>query len=119
MTPPKRRRLVLLSTLPIGLLVWAGCAGAPGYRGTAVPAERPQKVAKEDGWIVVDDVPLVRQKARDCGPAVLSSVLTYWGEPTSVRAIRAGLGRPQNERLKAGELRDYAKKRGFQAFTFY
>jgi ABC-type bacteriocin/lantibiotic exporter with double-glycine peptidase domain len=119
MTPQARRWFVFVSTLPLASLLWAGCAGAPGYRGTAVPAEQPQKLAKEDGWIVVHDVPLIRQKAKDCGPAALSSVLTYWGEPTSAHEVRAALGRPQTERLKAGELREYARQRGFLAFAFY
>jgi ABC-type bacteriocin/lantibiotic exporter with double-glycine peptidase domain len=80
-------------------------------------------VAADSGWIRVEHLPPVRQAgAKDCGAAVLSSVLHYWERspsPAAERsAIDAALRQDPKQGLSAGALRNYARAQGFRAFVF-
>lgn len=112
------------------LLVSVGTSGCATYRGSARDVSQPE-VAAEPGWTRVDGVPLVRQKGiKDCGAAALSMVLTYWeqgGElprmserpsPLERAEIDRALRREPGAGLSAGDLRDYARRRGHSAFVF-
>jgi ABC-type bacteriocin/lantibiotic exporter with double-glycine peptidase domain len=64
-------------------------------------------------WLRVRGVPFVQQAAeRDCGAAAMVMVARYWG----VAAALADLAVP-GRGLTAGELRDFARRRGLQAFV--
>ncbi len=94
----------------------AGCAS---YRGGAQNA-RAEQVESDPGWIGTSKLRDVRQEGnKDCGAAALSAVLDYWGAGVDAkridRELRPGAGRG----IRAGDLRDYARKRGLLAFTFY
>lgn len=93
------------------LLSTSGCAA---YTGTARDLT-PNVWKQERGWIAVDGVPLLRQRAEhDCGPTALAMVLAYWRKaPAQIE--RGGL--PENQRVSAGELRDRARALGFSAFV--
>lgn len=122
-------RAVLASFLL--LLVSVGTSGCASYRGSARDVSQPE-VAAEPGWTHVEGVPLVRQKGiKDCGAAALSMVLTYWeqgGEPLARTSehpsaierseIDRALRREPGAGLSAGDLRDYARRRGHSAFVF-
>jgi ABC-type bacteriocin/lantibiotic exporter with double-glycine peptidase domain len=95
----------------------AAPCGCAAYRGTAVAAE-PTLPSREVGWIWVRGLPEVRQQAdQDCGPAALSAVLAYWGLRVSPSEVRAAVRVPQGSALTAGDLKSYARARGFDAYV--
>lgn len=101
-------RALLFALLLLGVV--SGCAR---YRGSAVPSD-PSRAAREGGWILLDDVPLVRQAGpKDCGLAALSSVLRFWGAE-----VDASEAPPRDVALSLGELGALAERRGFYAFAF-
>jgi ABC-type bacteriocin/lantibiotic exporter with double-glycine peptidase domain len=88
----------------------AGC-----YQGTQRTVSL-QDVAKEPGWTVVPEVPLIRQQAEhDCGPAALASVLTRWGVPDALSQIHRDVV-SDSRGAAAGDLRDFARKKGLAAY---
>ena len=88
----------------------AGC-----YRGGAHSVSAAD-VRAQDGWQLVDDVPLVRQPSEhDCGPAALAMVLRHWGVPADVAEVARSTGGP-GQPAAAGALRDEARRLGLQAF---
>ena len=98
------RLLVLLVTLVPG-----GC-----YTGAARTVS-PADLARDPGWLIVRGVPFVEQRAEnDCGAAALAMVLRYWGLPVGQTAMTPA--HPQRG-LRAGELRDFARGRGMEAFV--
>jgi predicted double-glycine peptidase len=105
-------------------LIWLGAMalGCASYQGTARDVASSQ-VAAEQGWRRIDGVELVRQKGtKDCGAAALSMVLEYWESAPNAgaerTAIDAALRQSAGQGLLAGELRDYARQQGFQAYVF-
>ena len=101
---------------PFAMLVTAGvaAAGCQTGRGRVVS---PADVAAQPGWVRVDGVPFVRQRAeRDCGAAALAMVLGYWGVAVDEGALAAALPAPGARGLRAGELRELARARGLDAF---
>jgi len=106
-------------------LLWLGAAalvGCASYQGSAHNVA-PSQVVADAGWRRVDGVEWVRQKGtKDCGAAALSMVLEYWaGKPAAAAdraAIDAALRHSAGQGLLAGELRDYARQQGYQAYVF-
>jgi ABC-type bacteriocin/lantibiotic exporter with double-glycine peptidase domain len=95
----------------LALLVSA-CSTYAGSSKRATPAT----VASDAGWIRVAEVPLVKQKHEsDCGAAAIAMVVSYWtgAEPP---ALVAGLGKVTPRGIKAGRLRDFARRHGLAAF---
>jgi ABC-type bacteriocin/lantibiotic exporter with double-glycine peptidase domain len=93
----------------------SGCAN---YQGTARAAE-PAVVAKEGRWVMVSGVPHVRQEnERECGAAVLASVLRFWGRSATPKSVEAALG-VKNERLRAGDMAKHARSQGLRAYVFF
>jgi ABC-type bacteriocin/lantibiotic exporter with double-glycine peptidase domain len=96
-----------------------GASGCASYQGTAHPA-KVERMTMEPGWVGVADVPEVRQNGnKDCGAAALSAVLDYWGKPVGRARIDSELRPEAGRGIRAGDLRDYARKQGFAAFAFY
>jgi predicted double-glycine peptidase len=105
---------------PLWSLLVAAClatsvAGCTSYRGTARDTS-PAKLAHEPGWVLLRDVPYVKQDTEyECGAAAISMVVSYWTgvEPRRVVAHF----RPVGERgIAAGKLRDYARQQGLASF---
>ncbi|HEY4394736.1 MAG TPA: cysteine peptidase family C39 domain-containing protein, partial [Polyangia bacterium] len=68
-------------------------------------------------WIVVQDVPFVAQQAdQDCGPAALAMVLGRFGVPVTLADVTAAAP-PRDGGVRAGDLRDFARAQGLQAFV--
>ena len=85
-------------------------------------------VARQPGWVRVEGVSLAHQRGtRDCGAAALSTVLEHWqqqgghqrGSVPEFRSteIDRALRIAPERGLAAGDLRDYARARGFPAFV--
>jgi ABC-type bacteriocin/lantibiotic exporter with double-glycine peptidase domain len=84
------------------LLALAGC-----YAGSA-RSVAPAAIDADPGWVRVRGVPFVGQRTEsDCGPAALAMVLRFWGVTGTLESGGAAT---------AGELRDFARSRGLQAF---
>ncbi len=98
-----------LTALVLGL---ASCSGA----------SRPQDLAAlehEPGWIRVRDVPLVLQRTpEDCGPAALAMLLAWSETPATVDEIAEACPSLRGRGVRAGDLRDFARRKGLQAFLF-
>jgi ABC-type bacteriocin/lantibiotic exporter with double-glycine peptidase domain len=91
-----------------------GCA--PAYQGSARPFAKAS-LAREPGWVAVQDVPLLRQEhERDCGPAAVTMVLRFWGKPASAELVREQAHTPLDQGVQAGALRDVLRERGLLAY---
>lgn len=93
-------------------LAAAACGSV--YTGTATTL-KPAELQEEPGWIKVEGVPELRQEHElDCGPTALAMVLSYYGAATK-ESVLAEL--PADQRIPVSELRDLAKRHGFDAFV--
>ena len=63
---------------------------------------------------VIDDVPFVRQETQYCGPAALSSVLSYYGDDVDQKTIGKEVYFPGLRGALITDLENYSRKRGFQ-----
>lgn len=98
--------LSLLSTL-------AGACGSV-YTGSASTL-KPNELREDQGWVRVEGVPeLHQQHELDCGPTALAMVLGYHGA-ASKEALLAEL--PEEQRSVVTQLRDVAKKHGFESYV--
>ena len=97
------------------LLVLLPACASPGSAKTF----RPERLETESTWLVVRDVPVVRQTTlTNCGAASLSMVLGYWGTPTSIATIETALPvTVEDGEFRAGDLRDFARANGLKAFV--
>ncbi len=57
------------------------------------------------------------QESQYCGPASLSSVLSYYGDPVDQKTIGKSVYNPKLKGSLITDLEDYARARGFQART--
>jgi ABC-type bacteriocin/lantibiotic exporter with double-glycine peptidase domain len=93
----------------------AGCS----YLGTAEGVD-PADLDREEGWIRVEGVPVVLQRDQeDCGAAALAMALAYWKVPTSLEEVARDCPPDPGQGIKAGTLRDYARRKGLQAFLIH
>src|SRR5687767_11112160 len=106
-------RFVLLLALTITA---GGCAS---YEGTAKSAE-PAKLLREGNWIMVRGFQRVSQaKSHDCGAAALAAVLEYWGKEATPASVEAAVGGARNQRLRAGDMVEHARRQGLRAYVFF
>jgi ABC-type bacteriocin/lantibiotic exporter with double-glycine peptidase domain len=92
-------------------LVLAGC-----YTGSARTVS-PATIVADRGWLLVGGVPYYGQSGdRDCGAAALAMVLRYWQVPVTPQEIAAAHHTGDRRGLRAGELREFARARGLEAF---
>lgn len=109
--------MLLRSTL-LTLLAGVSSSACATYTGSEVNAA-PARIAIEPGWVRVDRVALIPQRASwDCGLAALSMVLEYWAIERDPGVVEAVLGPAvKGERpIRAGELRSLARALGAEAF---
>jgi len=100
----------------LGTLI-AAAALAGCYAGTARDVS-PQRIAADPSWQVVRDVPFVAQHDdRDCGAAAVAMVLAYWRAPATPSEMVALAGLAEAEGIRAGALRDIARRKGLEAFV--
>src|SRR5688572_27183055 len=93
-------------------------AGCVAYPGTARPASIDD-LRREEGWVLLDSVPLVRQVSdKGCGAACLAMVLAHWGVEERPDVLEDECADPGTEGLRADFLRDAARRRGLAAFLF-
>jgi hypothetical protein len=95
----------------LGAIALCLATSACGYTGRA-HALTPEVWKTEPGWIAVDHIHLRHQHTEyDCGPTALQMVLEHWCPGSA-----AASGFDENRRVTAGELRDRARRLGFDAF---
>lgn len=112
-----RRIIPALLFLRAGILLGAlGLTPAACYTGSARDIS-PRAIAADPGWILVSNVPAIRQQAEmDCGAAALAMVLGHWSLPIGAAEISAAYPDGHKQGIKAGQLRDFARAQGLQAF---
>lgn len=90
-------------------LLAAGC-GHGGFGSRVRPEQDPR-------WLFLADVPFVAQQQQmDCGAAALAMALGHGGHRTSVAEIASVVAADPDKGIFAGRLRDYARRRGFEAY---
>jgi ABC-type bacteriocin/lantibiotic exporter with double-glycine peptidase domain len=100
---------------PLLISMVAGCllASACGH----VSSRAFDRMEADPDWVIVRGVPVVRQtSANDCGAAALAMVLTFWGQPTSLRDVTAVYPSAPDGGILAGHLRDFARTKNVSAF---
>src|SRR5262245_47331035 len=98
----------------VALVLFCSSFGCAVYRGSAKAAE-PGALAREGGWMMVENFPMVRQSgSEDCGGAALASVLRYWGHPETPESVETAIG-GNDKRLRAGDMATFARKKGLRA----
>ena len=96
----------------LATLVLAGCST---YLGGSRPVE-PSELAAP-GWIAVTNVPYIAQaEDLDCGAAALAMVLVHWQAVRGIEEVRAACPPNPEWGIEAGALRDFARKRGLEAY---
>ncbi len=91
----------------------AGCVMRPG----TAESVGYDTLRHDDGWLLLDDVRFVPQESeQDCGAAALSMVLARWGLDVPVATLQEECAVPGTEGLRAGALRDAARRRGLSAY---
>jgi len=106
------RAVPLLAAAALAAVSASGC-----YAGTA-HATSPRQVASEPGWLIVDNVPLIRQRTdADCGTAAAAMVLSYWSAPTTVAELDSRDPFAAAHGWRAGQLRALLRDKGFDAFV--
>lgn len=96
---------------PLAFLLATGCL----YQGQAESIGSKELAAPHRDH--VDEFPVLRQEGeKDCGAAALAATLRYWGVELEPKDVREALGAPSDTPLRAGDLRDYARRLGFDAF---
>lgn len=104
-----------------GLLALGSVSACASYKGASREVSAGT-LTEQPGWVRLEDVTLVRQKGiKDCGSAALATVFGYLkpGGPAALRreAIDFSLREEPGRGLAAGQLRDYARSRGFDSFV--
>jgi ABC-type bacteriocin/lantibiotic exporter with double-glycine peptidase domain len=90
----------------------AGC-----YTGSAHTVT-PAAIGADPGWLVVRGVPFFEQTGeRDCGAAALAMVLQYWEVSVTPDQIAVAHPGSRGQGLRAGQLRDFARTHGLEAFV--
>lgn len=64
---------------------------------------------------VIDDVPFVKQESDYCGPASLSSVLSFYGDSLDQETIGKAVYSPALKGALITDLESFARDRGFRA----
>ncbi|MGC9007433.1 MAG: C39 family peptidase [Sulfurihydrogenibium sp.] len=68
----------------------------------------------ELSFAVTLDVPFVKQRTDFCGPASLSSVMTYFGDKVDQDEIASFVYNPKLKGALITDLQNFAKERGFE-----
>lgn len=105
-------------TAPLVALLWTvGLATGLGtgcYTGSAKETSWP-RIQREPGWSLVHVQYIPQQEEEDCGAAALAMATAYWKAPLARDEI-VRQKPPQGGGIRAGDLRDLARQRGFEAF---
>lgn len=96
-----------------GLLVLSSCSFIlSGCAATFARGVNPPQVLESRESVYLEKVPAVAQKAYQCGPAALESVIRYWGGSADADAIGEELYTPGTRGVLNFSLAQYAKKAG-------
>jgi predicted double-glycine peptidase len=102
-----KARVVMLAVA----VLLGGC-----YHGSARDTS-PVALRRQPGWVMVDGLAAIRQTSdNDCGAAALAMVLRRWGVSSSPADILRAHPATPGQGIAAGDLRDFARARGLDAF---
>jgi len=85
----------------------SGCATSFTHR------VNPPAILESRETLYLKDVPAVDQRAYQCGPAALESVIRYWGGNADADSIGEGIYKPGSRGVLNFSLAQYAKTEGF------
>ena len=112
MPATRERRLAGGMAAALAALALAGCST---YLGGSRPIDPSDLM--EPGWIVVTHVPQVAQgEETDCGAAALAMVLMHLKAVQGIEEVLAACPPDPERGIEAGALRDFAKRKGLQAY---
>ncbi len=100
-------RLIKLTLLSACLFCLSGCATSFTYRAN------PPSSIKTHESVYLENVPPVAQKAYQCGPAALESVIRYWGGSADADSIGNALYKSKTHGVFNFSLAPYMKTLGF------
>jgi len=106
------------TTTALIAMTWlsAGCGLTKVYSGSAIDIS-PAQIRTDPGWVKLDGVePVLQRESQDCGAAAMTMVLQYFGEQATLDGILVELGAQSSKPIAAGDMRDLARRHGFQAF---
>lgn len=107
-------RIGLVAVLLLGIAA-QGCS----YSGSARSFD-PESLKTEPGWVKVDRVEPTRQETReDCGIAAMAMVLRYHDRDVPPEKLAKACPVQPGAGSQAGQMRDFAKSQGLQAFLFH
>lgn len=106
-----------MRTRRLAAVALVACVSLTACGHTDTVASSPARFVADRDWLMVRQVGAVRQTSETtCGAAALASVLGYWGKPTTVAEIIVAHPPRPSRGIPAGDLRDFARKRGLSAF---
>jgi len=80
----------------------------------------PGVLETQPGWIAVGDVPVTLQKESvDCGRAALAMVLAHWDVPLDAAELASSAPLIPGKGFSAKDLRDFARKKGLEAYLIH
>jgi ABC-type bacteriocin/lantibiotic exporter with double-glycine peptidase domain len=88
------------------------------YAGQATTL-KPTELKQDPGWVRVEGVPELSQKHElDCGPTALAMVLSFYAKEQGGASKDKVLSElPADQRINVTQLRDVARKHGFNSFV--
>jgi ABC-type bacteriocin/lantibiotic exporter with double-glycine peptidase domain len=105
----------LRASAAVSAILVSGCS----YLGSARDFD-PCALDREPSWIALRSVPQIRQESReDCGVAAIMMMLAYWDRPVCRDQILEACPAKPGEGIRAGDLRDFARHCGLQAYLFH
>ena len=106
--PNNRQGCLKIGVLLGSALLFSGCATTFAHR---IPPHRAG--AGNGDTHTIENVPPVAQKAYQCGPAALESVIRYWGRDINVTSMTETLFKPGSMGVLNFTLSEYARTQGF------
>lgn len=94
--------------------LWLSASACSLYTGSA-STMKPSELKEEPGWVRVEGVPELHQAHElDCGPTALAMVLSFY-KAADRQSVLAAL--PSDERVSVSDLRDLARRLGFESYV--
>jgi len=104
---------LIRSRVPHRLGRWALCLGTLALLSSGISFSKPNAPNR----LTLGGVPFVAQRPNYCGPAALSSLLSFWGKPISQTAIAKAVYDRRHNATNGADLLMFARDQGMSAYT--